>query len=135
APSIGSGKKRSSASVAPRHKLVVALTDEARVRDAVDRLELPFNALGVDPYGISKKQPRVFCATLRLAYRHYFSVQTSGIENVPMRGRAMIVGNHSGGIPIDAAMVIASCFLEREPPRLAQAMAERFVNRFPVASQ
>lgn len=111
------------------------MTDEATVRDAVDRLELPFNALGVDPYGISKWHLRVFFTALSGAYRHYFSVQTRGIENVPAHGRAMIVGNHSGGIPIDAAMVIASCFLELDPPRLAQAMAERFVNRFPVASQ
>jgi 1-acyl-sn-glycerol-3-phosphate acyltransferase len=31
-------------------------------------------------------------------------------------------------------MVIASCFFELEPPRLAHAMAERFINRFPFAS-
>jgi 1-acyl-sn-glycerol-3-phosphate acyltransferase len=111
------------------------LTDDARDRDAVDRLELPFNALGVDPYGISKKHLRIFFTALAAAYRHYFSVRTRGIEHVPTHGRAMIVGNHSGGIPIDAAMVIASCFLELDPPRLAQAMAERFVNRIPVASQ
>jgi 1-acyl-sn-glycerol-3-phosphate acyltransferase len=31
-------------------------------------------------------------------------------------------------------MVIASAFLEMEPPRLAQGMAEKFINAFPVAS-
>jgi 1-acyl-sn-glycerol-3-phosphate acyltransferase len=46
----------------------------------------------------------------------------------------MLVGNHSGGVALDAAMVIASCFLELEPPRLAQGMAEKFINRFPFAS-
>src|SRR5579872_4720845 len=46
----------------------------------------------------------------------------------------MLVGNHSGGVPIDAAMVIASCLLEMDPPRLAQGMAERFLNRLPVVS-
>jgi 1-acyl-sn-glycerol-3-phosphate acyltransferase len=108
---------------------------DASIDAAIDRLELPFNALGVDPYGISKKHLRVFMTALAAAYRHYFSVRTRGVENIPPRGRAMLVGNHSGGIPIDAAMVIASCLLELDPPRLAQAMAERFVNRFPVASQ
>ena len=31
-------------------------------------------------------------------------------------------------------MVITACFLEMEPPRLAQGMAEKFINRFPFAS-
>jgi 1-acyl-sn-glycerol-3-phosphate acyltransferase len=108
---------------------------EAQVREAVDRLELPFNALGLDPYGISKAYLRRFFSVLAMAYRYYFSVRVSGIEHVPRRGRAMLVGNHSGGIPIDATMVIACCLLEMNPPRLAQGMVERFLNRFPVASQ
>ena len=43
----------------------------------------------------------------------------------------MLVGNHSGGIAIDGAMVIASCLLEMDPPRLAQGMVEKFINRVP----
>jgi 1-acyl-sn-glycerol-3-phosphate acyltransferase len=108
---------------------------DRQVRDAIDRLELPFNALGIDPYGISKTHLRLGLTALAAAYRYYFSVRTRGIENVPTRGRAMLVGNHAGGIPIDAAMVIASCLLEMDPPRLAQGMAERFVNRIPIASR
>ncbi|MGD0678014.1 MAG: 1-acyl-sn-glycerol-3-phosphate acyltransferase [Polyangiaceae bacterium] len=108
---------------------------ENEVRQAVDRLELPFNAIGIDPYGISKHHLRVFFTLLAVAYRYYFSVRTAGIEHVPPRGRVMLVGNHAGGIPIDAAMIIASCLLEMKPPRLAQGMVERFLNRYPVASR
>lgn len=104
-------------------------------REAIDRLELPFNALGMDPYGISKRHLRLALTVLAPLYRHYFSVRVRGIERIPPRGRAMLVGNHSGGVAIDAAMVIASCLLELEPPRLAQGMAERFLNRFPVVSK
>ncbi|HWL84222.1 MAG TPA: 1-acyl-sn-glycerol-3-phosphate acyltransferase, partial [Polyangiaceae bacterium] len=46
----------------------------------------------------------------------------------------MLVGNHSGGVAIDAAMVCASAFFEMDPPRLAQGMAEKFINRFPFAA-
>lgn len=106
----------------------------AEVREAVDRLEIPFNALGLDPYGISKRHLIRAFTVLALAYRYYFSVQTRAAGHVPARGRAMLVGNHSGGIAIDAALVIASCLLELDPPRLAQGMAERFLNRFAVAS-
>jgi len=104
-------------------------------RDVVDRLEIPFDALGVDPYGASKPHIRVALTALAALYRHYFSVETRGIEHVPARGRAMLVGNHSGGIAIDAAMVIVSCLLEMNPPRLAQGMAEKFIARLPFLGE
>lgn len=104
------------------------------IRDLVNRLELPFNSLGVDPYGVSKKHLVVFFSALAFFYRHYFRVQAVGVEHVPRRGRAMLVGNHSGGYAIDGAMVITSMLLELEPPRLAQGMAEKFLNQLPVGS-
>jgi 1-acyl-sn-glycerol-3-phosphate acyltransferase len=99
--------------------------------DVVDRLEIPFNSLGVDRYGVSKTHLRTALPVFAAFYRHYFSVRTRGIEHVPARGRAMLVGNHSGGIAIDAAMVVVSCVLEMDPPRLAQGMAEKFIARTP----
>jgi 1-acyl-sn-glycerol-3-phosphate acyltransferase len=47
----------------------------------------------------------------------------------------MLVGNHSGGVALDGAMVLASLFFELEPPRLGHGMAEKFLNRLPFASQ
>lgn len=100
----------------------------------VDRLELPFNRFGSDPYGISKRHLRIAFSALAFLYRHYFSVQVTGLVHVPPRGRAMLVGNHSGGVALDGAMVLASMFLEMDPPRLAQGMAEKFINRQPFMS-
>ena len=88
----------------------------------------------MDDYGISKWHLGVAFRLLGLLYRNYFQVTCEGIANIPPRGRAMLVGNHSGGIALDAAMVIASCFFELDPPRLAQGMAEKFINRLPIAS-
>lgn len=107
--------------------------DEA-VSDLVERLELPFNQFGVDPYGISKKHLAVAFGALGFFYRRYFRVKAVGIENVPPRGRAMLVGNHSGGYAIDGAMVLTSMLLEMNPPRLAQGMVEKFMNQLPVSS-
>ena len=107
--------------------------DEA-VRDLVERLELPFNSLGIDPYGISKKHLAVFFGVLGFMYRRYFRVKAVGVANVPARGRAMLVGNHSGGYALDGAMVITSMLLEMDPPRLAQGMTEKFINMLPVGS-
>ncbi|XXF76701.1 1-acyl-sn-glycerol-3-phosphate acyltransferase [Myxococcaceae bacterium GXIMD 01537] len=107
---------------------------EESVAEKVERLELPFNEYGVDPYGISKKHLNIAMGALKLLYKHYFRVRAFGVENIPVRGRAMLVGNHSGGIAVDGAMVIASSFLELDPPRLAQGMVERFIPRFPIAN-
>lgn len=107
----------------------------AEIHDRVDGLELPFNREGFDKYGISKKHLAVFFTALGWMYRSYFRVRVHGIEHVPKRGRAMLVGNHSGGYAIDGAMVLASMLLEMDPPRLAQGMAEKFLNALPIASQ
>jgi len=107
---------------------------EESIAERINRLELPFNEFGVDPYGISKKHVALAASAFAVLYRYYFRVKCYGIEHVPPRGRAMIVGNHSGGYAIDGAMLITSLFLEMEPPRLGQGMAEKFLNRFPFAS-
>ena len=102
--------------------------------ERVDRLELPWTRHGYDPYGISKRELARMFTALSFLYRHYFSVSVHGVEHVPARGRAMLIGNHSGGVAFDGMMVLASVFLEMEPPRLAQGMAEKFLNRLPFAS-
>ncbi len=109
------------------------LVDE-EVFERVRRLELPFNRYGLDPYGISQEHLAEFHTLLAWLYRSYFTVRSHGIENIPEEGRAMVVGNHSGGVPVDGAMVLASLFLEMEPPRLGQGMVEKFANRLPIIS-
>jgi len=105
-----------------------------RIAGRVDALALDFGEHGVDPYGASKPHLVAFFAALEPLYRFYFRVRTRGIEHVPARGSAMLVGNHSGGIPLDAAMVIASLFLDGRPPRLAQGMVDKTFARHPFAS-
>jgi 1-acyl-sn-glycerol-3-phosphate acyltransferase len=100
----------------------------------VARLEIPWSPFGVDPYGVSRTTVASAMRWLAPLYRHYFSVKVDGIEHVPERGRAMLVGNHSGGVAIDGAMVIAAMFFEMDPPRLAQGMVDRFIYRFPFVS-
>jgi 1-acyl-sn-glycerol-3-phosphate acyltransferase len=104
------------------------------ISERVDRLELPFDPRGVDDYGISKWHLGMAFRALGFLYKSYFGVRCEGLEHIPRRGRCMLVGNHSGGVALDGAMVIASCFFELDPPRLAQGMAEKFINRLPFAS-
>jgi 1-acyl-sn-glycerol-3-phosphate acyltransferase len=103
------------------------------VEERLARLELPFNRAGLDPYGISRDHLGFLFSTFGFFYKTYFRAKAFGVEHIPKRGRAMLVGNHSGGVAIDGMMVIASCFFELEPPRLAQGMVEKFLNRVPFA--
>ena len=104
------------------------------IQERVEALEIPFNREGFDKYGISKKHLAIFFTALGWMYRNYFRIRVEGIENVPKRGRAMLVGNHSGGYALDGAMVLTSMMLEMDPPRLAQGMVEKFLNELPVSS-
>ena len=109
------------------------LDDEVRAR--VELLELDWNRFGVDSFGVGKRELGFFYTLLGHLYRRYFDVAVHGIDNIPPRGRAMLVGNHSGGLALDGAMVFTSVFLEMQPPRLAHAMAEKFIERLPFASR
>jgi len=65
------------------------------------------------------------------AYRHYFRVEASGVENVP-EGRVLVIGNHAGNtFAWDGAMVAMSLFLEGNPPRMARGMAEYYLPTIP----
>lgn len=103
------------------------------IRDRVRRLDVPFNREGYDPFGISRDHLGAFYTLIGHFYKRYFRVQTVGAERVP-DGRAMIIGNHSGGLPIDAAMVIAALFFDREPPRHCHGMVEKFAQNVPFIS-
>lgn len=101
------------------------------VRARLDRADVRFNRLGIDRFGVERRHLAHFLDVLCLAHRLYFRVQVHGLHHVPRRGRAMLVGNHSGGLPIDGAMVIASVFLGLEPPRVVHGMVEKFFGRLP----
>lgn len=113
----------------------LAIWRDPEVEERVARLEIPFNEDGFDPYGVTRKDLTWFFSFIGWFYKNYFDMRVSGIEHVPDRGRAMLIGNHSGGVAIDAGMVLASILLEKEPPRLAQGMVEKFLGRVPFVGK
>jgi len=105
------------------------------IAERVDRLEIPFSRHGLDAYGLDKAELTRFFTILRPLYRRYFSMRTYGLEHVPDRGRAMLIGNHSGGVALDGALIWGATFYEKEPPRLAQGMAGKFLAAAPFSAQ
>ena len=108
---------------------------DPEVAARIEALDLEFNKFGIDPYGIDKSDLTRFVSAFAWIYRFYFKVDVFGLENVPPKGRAVLVGNHSGGVAIDGAMVMGSMLLDAEPPRLPHAMLDKFIHQFPGASQ
>lgn len=62
---------------------------------------------GFDPYGMDKGYIDAFGRTLfRFLHRRWWRVETRGLEHVPRRGRAVLVGVHRGFQPWDGIMAL-----------------------------
>jgi 1-acyl-sn-glycerol-3-phosphate acyltransferase len=58
-------------------------------------------------------------------YRYWFRVEVEGIENVPADGGALLLANHAGAIPPDAAMIAKAISEEHARPRLVHVLSGR----------
>jgi 1-acyl-sn-glycerol-3-phosphate acyltransferase len=103
-------------------------------RARIDKLTPPRNEYGVDPYGFDVDYAVAAVAPFLWLYRHYFRVQTYGMEHVPSEGRVLLVANHSGQLPFDAAMLAVALLVEKDPPRVARALVEKWVPTLPFVS-
>ncbi|TMG67200.1 MAG: acyltransferase family protein [Chloroflexi bacterium] len=81
------------------------------------REELPGDGFGVDPVFTE----RVTNVALWF-YRKYWRVETEGVNNVPARGRALLVANHAGIVPYDGAMIRTAIIAEHRHPRHARML-------------
>jgi 1-acyl-sn-glycerol-3-phosphate acyltransferase len=100
----------------------------------LEKLTPPRNELGVDPYGLDLDFLISAMAPLLWMYRKWFRVETFGLENVPDSGRVLVVGNHSGQLPFDAAMVEVALLIDKDPPRVARALVDTWVPTLPFVS-
>jgi hypothetical protein len=66
---------------------------------------------GFDPEFLNKTAP-----VLEFLWSKYFRIRLTGMENVPAEGAALLVANHSGGLPYDGAMLIHATH-RHLPPR------------------
>ncbi len=108
---------------------------DPEVAARIEALDLEFNKFGIDPYGIDKNDLTRFVSAFAWIYRFYFKVDVYGLDHVPSEGRGILVGNHSGGVAIDGAMVMGSMLLDAKRPRLPHAMIDKFIHEFPGASR
>ena len=88
-----------------------------------------------DPFGYDPALHARVRPLAEFLYRRYWRVQTDGIEHIPGRGAALIVSNHSGGIPFDATMIATAVDLEHPQHRLVRFLYDRFVASMPYIGE
>lgn len=103
---------------------------ESRIHDRLRKIPARLNEYGYDDFGLSPDWMRRTILPSALLYNYYFRVETRGIEHVPA-GRVLLIANHAGQLPFDAAMLGIATLLEAEPPRIARGMAEYWVPTLP----
>src|SRR5690349_13540888 len=64
-------------------------------------------------------------------YRYWFRAEVEGIENVPAEGGALLVSNHAGALPPDAAMIAKAIKEEHPHPRPLNLTVEHFFKGYP----
>ncbi|HEX2419279.1 MAG TPA: lysophospholipid acyltransferase family protein [Micromonosporaceae bacterium] len=69
---------------------------------------------------------------LRLLYQRWFRVEVSGIENVPTKGSALLVANHSGTVALDALMLSVAVHDEHPTQRHLRLLGADFVFSTPL---
>jgi 1-acyl-sn-glycerol-3-phosphate acyltransferase len=83
----------------PAVKAALAAVIEAMRERIPDPATLP--DFGFDPKFLETTVP-----VLEFLWAKYFRVRLTGMENVPDDGPALLVANHSGGLPYDGAMLM-----------------------------
>jgi 1-acyl-sn-glycerol-3-phosphate acyltransferase len=106
--------------------------DDLRARLA--KLTPPRNEFGIDPFGLDLDYAVGAIAPLLWLYKKYFRVELHGVDRVPTEGPVLLVANHSGQLPFDAAMIGMALLTERDPPRVTRALVERWVPTLPFYS-
>jgi 1-acyl-sn-glycerol-3-phosphate acyltransferase len=93
---------------------------------------------GVEPdrqltdWGRSERIEGLMDSTLiEFFYRYWFRAEVEGIENVPANGGALLVSNHSGALPPDAAMIGKAVKEEHSRPRPVNITVEHFFKGYP----
>src|SRR5438477_10570672 len=86
----------------------------------------------VNDWGRSERIEGLMDRTLvEFFYRLWFRCEVEGVENVPAEGGALLVSNHAGALPPDAAMISKAIKEEHPRPRPLYLTVEHFFKGYP----
>jgi len=108
-----------------------ALGDDVDAR--MKRVPMTLGQAGVDPFGLDPRWTKWALTSAGFLHRYYFRTEVFGADRVPA-GRVILISNHSGQVPVDAALIGATMFMDVEPPRFIRAMVEKWTQTLPFVS-
>jgi nucleoside-diphosphate-sugar epimerase/1-acyl-sn-glycerol-3-phosphate acyltransferase len=109
---------------------------ERQAQEAGDFLTRRFTGrYQVDDFGYDPELvDHVLAPLLRPLYRHWWRVETRGLEHLPSSGAALVVGNHAGALPFDAMMVALAVHDDHPAHRTLRMLAADLAFTLPVVA-
>jgi 1-acyl-sn-glycerol-3-phosphate acyltransferase len=95
----------------PEKSSVEALKDFLATKSGAhpERLRAPY-----DDWGLDLDYIRAWGAWFAFLRKVYWRIDFEGMENIPATGRAILVSNHRGFMPLDAVMLLSLIFTHRK---------------------
>jgi 1-acyl-sn-glycerol-3-phosphate acyltransferase len=87
-----------------------------------------------DEWGFDEEFVEIVYPLAELMYRSWWRVEALGVENVPAHGHALLVANHAGVLPWDAAMMSVAILKHHPLPRHPRFMVLDWAFRLPWVS-
>ena len=98
---------------------------------AMDRLRGEYSE---DEWGYDEQFVEIVYPLFEAMYRYWWRVKATGVTNVPAHGKALLVANHAGVLPWDAAMMSVAIRKHHPLPRQPRAMVLDWAFRLPWVS-
>ncbi|MEV4433732.1 lysophospholipid acyltransferase family protein [Streptomyces sp. NPDC049555] len=90
----------------------------------------------VDDFGYDQElTDQLIMSVLRPFKEKYFRVEVKGIENIPEKGSALIVANHSGTLPVDGLMLQVAVHDHHPAGRNVRMLAADLVFVLPLINE
>jgi 1-acyl-sn-glycerol-3-phosphate acyltransferase len=95
--------------------------------------QMPFRDMGYgfDQFGFERESALLAYIALSVPYERWFRVESYGHENIPASGPTLLSPNHSGTLPLDAAMIGIDLVKKMEKPRLMRTVTDNFMGFVP----
>ncbi|NIV37936.1 MAG: glycerol acyltransferase, partial [Anaerolineae bacterium] len=87
-----------------------------------------------DEWGVDWEFLDVVRPFFTFLYKVYWRVNATGIEQIPVQGRTLLVANHSGQLPWDGMMISTAVMSEHAAQRLVRTLYADWVPRVPFFS-
>jgi 1-acyl-sn-glycerol-3-phosphate acyltransferase len=111
------------------HHWFISPEDDHKITEVFKELRVRYKDYK-DPWGFNLDLCEATLRKLMPLYRSYFKVRVFGQENVKNHPY-LVVGNHTGQIPLDGMLVTMAFAVDVSPPRILRAMVERFLAQLP----